>query len=195
MGRNKEFDTSVVLRKAMEVFGHYGYEGTSLQLLLDGLGIARQSLYDTYGTKKELFISAVKHYVNEKTEAVISMLERPGPVKESIASIFTEVAEALKDQVRRNECFIMHSAIDQVPHVPEIAAFFKQDAVRLEQAFHQALVRAFKQGELSNRHDDLLALARYLNHARYSLTQAAKLTSNPVVLDDIVKVTLATLDL
>jgi TetR/AcrR family transcriptional repressor of nem operon len=56
------------------------------------------------------------------------------------------------------------------------------------------LIRAYEQGELSDRHDDMLALARYLNHARYSLTQAAKLTSNPEVLDDIVKVTLSTLD-
>ena len=60
MARNKEFDPSIVLHKSMEIFGHYGYEGTSLQNLLEGLGIARQSLYDTYGTKRDLFISAVK---------------------------------------------------------------------------------------------------------------------------------------
>ncbi|MBD5006639.1 TetR family transcriptional regulator, partial [Xanthomonas citri pv. citri] len=47
MGRNKEFDTALVLHRAIEVFGEYGYEGTSLQDLLSHLGIARQSLYDT----------------------------------------------------------------------------------------------------------------------------------------------------
>ena len=57
MGRSKEFDTTLVLHKAMEIFGHYGYEGTSSQNLLDGLGIARQSLYDTYGTKRSVHIS------------------------------------------------------------------------------------------------------------------------------------------
>ncbi|MCP1310000.1 TetR/AcrR family transcriptional regulator [Paenibacillus tyrfis] len=194
MGRNKEFDTTVVLRKAMEVFGHYGYEGTSLQILLDGLGIARQSLYDTYGTKKDLFISAVKHYTNEKSTVVLTRLDRPGSVKAAITDIFREIAAALKDEARRKECFIMHSAIDQVPHVPEIAAFFEKDASRLEEAFYQALVRAYEQGELSDRHGDLRALARYLNHSRYSLTQAAKLTPEPKVLDDIVKVTLSALD-
>ncbi|GLI09309.1 putative HTH-type transcriptional regulator YezE [Paenibacillus tyrfis] len=194
MGRNKEFDTTVVLRKAMEVFGHYGYEGTSLQILLDGLGIARQSLYDTYGTKKDLFISAVKHYTNEKSAALVARLNRPGSVKAAITDIFCEIAAALKDEARRKECFIMHSAIDQVPHVPEIAAFFEQDASRLEEAYYRALVRAYEQGELSDRHSDLRALARYLNHSRYSLTQAAKLTSDPKVLDDIIKVTLSALD-
>ncbi|MDQ0492364.1 TetR/AcrR family transcriptional regulator [Paenibacillus brasilensis] len=193
MGRSKEFDTTLVLHKAMEVFGHYGYEGTSLQNLLDGLGIARQSLYDTYGTKRDLFISAVKHYMNDKSAAVISYLERPGSAKKAITDIIYEVVAVLKDEQRRKECFIMHSAIDQVPHDPDIAEFFKQDTARLEQAFYKALVRAQKQGDLSERLNPL-ALARYLNQARYSLTQAAKLTSDPEVLDDIAAVTLTALD-
>jgi TetR/AcrR family transcriptional regulator, transcriptional repressor for nem operon len=193
MGRSKEFDTTVVLHKAMEVFGHYGYEGTTLQHLLEGLGIARQSLYDTYGTKRELFISAVKHYVNEKSALVISYLERSGPVKPAIADIFHEAVSVLKDELRRRQCFIMHSAIDQVPHDPEIAELFKQDAARLEKAFYEALVRAREQGELSE-HQNLLALARFLNHTRYSLTQAAKLTSDPEVLDHIAAVTLSALE-
>ncbi|MDT3429138.1 TetR/AcrR family transcriptional repressor of nem operon [Paenibacillus forsythiae] len=194
MARSKEFDTTLVLHKAMEVFGHYGFEGTSLQNLLDGLGIARQSLYDTYGTKRDLFISAVKYYVNEKSGAVISYLERSGSVKQAFSDIFHEIAAVLKDDQRRKECFILYSAIDQVPHDPEIAAFFKHDMERLEQAFYDALVRAREQGELSGRHDDLLALARYLYHARYALTQAAKLTDNPQVLDQIAAVTLSALD-
>lgn len=195
MGRSKEFDPTLVLHKAMEVFGQYGYEGASLQNLLDELGIARQSLYDTYGTKKDLFISAVKYYVNEKTAAVISYLERPGSVKESIADIFHGVAATLNDELRRKECFIMHSAIAQVPHDPEITEFLEKDVARLEKAFYEALVRAQKQGELSNGHENLLALARYLNHARYSLTQVAKLTKDPQVLEDVVAVTLSVLDI
>ncbi|PYI52592.1 TetR/AcrR family transcriptional regulator [Paenibacillus flagellatus] len=196
MGRSKEFDTTAVLHKAMEIFGHYGYEGTSLQNLLDGLGIARQSLYDTYGTKRDLFFSAVKHYVTGKTSAVLAHLERPGPVKEAVAGIFREGVAVLKDERRRKECFIMHSAIDQVPHDPEIAAFFRDDMARLEKAFHDALVRARERGELGGRreHADLVALARYLNHARYSLTQAAKLTTDPEVLDHIADVTISVLD-
>lgn len=194
MARSKEFDTTLVLHKAMEVFGHYGYEGASLQNLLDGLGIARQSLYDTYGTKRDLFLLAVKHYASEKTTAVISYLERPGSVKESIAEIFREIVTVLKDESRCKECFILLSAIDQVPHDTEIADFFRDDMARLEEAFYTALVRAQEQGELGHREKNLRALAQYLNHARYALTQAAKLTTNPEVLDHILTVTLSTLD-
>ncbi|GAA3411222.1 TetR/AcrR family transcriptional regulator [Paenibacillus hodogayensis] len=193
MARSKEFDMNLVLYKAMEVFGHYGYEGTSLQMLLDSLGIARQSLYDTYGTKRDLFIKAVKHYVNEKSSAVVSYLERTGPVKQTIADIFREIVTTLQDQDRRKECLILYSAIDQVPHDPEIAALFEQDRIRLEKAFHEALIRARDQGELSAE-QDLLALAKYLYHARYALTQVAKLSDDAKVLEQITAVTLSVLN-
>lgn len=193
MARSKEFDMNLVLHKAMEVFGHYGYEGTSLPVLLEGLGIARQSLYDTYGTKKDLFIKAVKHYVNEKSSAVVVHLEKSESVKEAIHAIFREIVFVLQDEDRRKECFILYSAIDQVPHEPEIAALFEEDRNRLERAFYEALVRAKQAQELSTD-QDLQALARYLYHARYALTQVAKLTSDPKVLEEITTVTLSTLE-
>ncbi|MFE4710291.1 TetR/AcrR family transcriptional regulator [Paenibacillus sp. NPDC056722] len=193
MARSKEFDTNLVLHKAMEVFGHYGYEGTSLQILLDGLGIARQSLYDTYGTKRDLFVKAVKHYLNEKSSAVVSYLERTESVKQSIEKIFSEIVATLQDADRRKECLILYSAIDQVPHDPEIAALFEQDRIRLEKAFHEALIRAKDQNEL-NTQQDLLALAKYLYHARYALTQVAKLSDDAKVLEEITAVTLSVLN-
>ncbi|WP_025716798.1 TetR/AcrR family transcriptional regulator [Paenibacillus sp. 1-18] len=193
MARNKEFDTTLVLHKAMEVFGHYGYEGTSLQLLLEGLGIARQSLYDTYGTKRDLFIKAVNHYVDEKSSAVVAYLQQASSVKKAFTDIFAVIMNTLMDEQRRKECFILYSAIDQVPHDPEIAALFERDKLRLEQAFYEALVRGQQQGEIGANQDPQ-ELARYLYHARYALTQAAKLTDDPKVLEQITAVTLTVLD-
>lgn len=193
MARSKEFDTTLTLHKAMEVFGYYGYEGTSLQLLLEELGIARQSLYDTYGTKRDLFVTAVKHYVNEKSSAVVIYLSRTEAVKNAISDIFSEIVSILRDEKRRKACLILSSAIDQVPHDPEVAVLFAQDKHRLEDALYQALSRAQNQGGL-NPNLDSLALARYLYHARYALTQAAKLNNDPMVLEQIMKVTLTVLE-
>ena len=193
MARNKEFDPSIVLHKSMEIFGHYGYEGTSLQNLIEGLGIARQSLYDTFGTKRDLFVSAVKQYINGKSAVVISYLENSESVKNAISEIFYEGISVLKDDVKRKECFIMDSAIAQVPHDQEIAEFFNQDLKRLEEAFYKALKRGQEQGELGKQ-KDISALAKYLNHSRYSLTQVAKLSADHKVLDDFVAVILTTLD-
>ncbi|GED28749.1 hypothetical protein BAG01nite_48510 [Brevibacillus agri] len=88
----------------------------------------------------------------------------------------------------------MQSAIEQVPHIPEIAEFFLHDIERLEKAFYEALVRAKQQGELKDRRQDLRSIAHFLNYSRLSLTQTAKLQPSPDVLDEIVKTTLSILD-
>ena len=62
MGRSKEFDTDKALIQAMELFWSNGYEKTSIQDLLDVMGIHRKSLYDTFGDKHELYMEAVKRY-------------------------------------------------------------------------------------------------------------------------------------
>ncbi|NIK70549.1 MULTISPECIES: TetR/AcrR family transcriptional regulator [unclassified Paenibacillus] len=193
MARSKEFDKTVVLRKAMEVFGHYGYEGASLQLLLDELGIARQSLYDTYGTKRDLFVQAVKHYVNEKSDAVVAYLTKTDSVKQAITEIFHSIVETLTDEERRKECLILNSAIDQVPHDPEIGKLFMEDKNRLEAALYQALAHGREKGEI-NPDRDLRAMAQYLYHARYGLTQAAKLTDDPKDLQQIMSITLSVME-
>lgn len=194
LGRNKEFDTALVLHRAIEVFGEYGYEGTSLQDLLSHLGIARQSLYDTYGTKRDLFLSAVKSYLEGKNAAVMERLEAPGSVKEAIRDIFQEGVNALRDPERAKACYIINSAIEQIPHDPELARYFERQSKQLEDAFYHGLLRAKDQGELNGEDTDISALARYLNQSRLSLTFIAKVTADMDRLQDHVDVSLSVLD-
>src|ERR1700761_6486460 len=49
VGRQKEFDTELVLEEAMKVFWRKGYDGASITDLTDAMGIARPSLYSTFG--------------------------------------------------------------------------------------------------------------------------------------------------
>ena len=43
----------------MNVFWRFGYEHTSLDVLMREMGIARQSLYDTFGDKRSLVPAGV----------------------------------------------------------------------------------------------------------------------------------------
>jgi len=62
MARPKEFDAEQALDAAIGVFREHGYEGSSAQMLIDAMGIGRQSLYDTFGDKWQLYRSAVDRY-------------------------------------------------------------------------------------------------------------------------------------
>jgi len=62
MGRTKQFNRQAALEDAMKVFWAKGFHGTSMQDLVDELGVNRQSLYDTFGGKHELFEAALERY-------------------------------------------------------------------------------------------------------------------------------------
>ena len=62
MARPREFDRETALQEAIKVFSDHGYEGSSTEMLLRAMGIGRQSLYDTFGDKRRLYLEALQHY-------------------------------------------------------------------------------------------------------------------------------------
>ena len=62
MARPREFDADTALDGAIGVFREHGFEGASAEMLVGAMGIGRQSLYDTFGDKWQLYRSAVRRY-------------------------------------------------------------------------------------------------------------------------------------
>ena len=62
MARPKAFNKDDALAAAMEVFWTTGYERASLDVLLKAMGISKQSLYDTFGDKRALYLEALTRY-------------------------------------------------------------------------------------------------------------------------------------
>jgi TetR/AcrR family transcriptional regulator, transcriptional repressor for nem operon len=62
MARPLAFDPQEKLHQAMLLFWRKGYESTSVQDLVDGLGINRFSLYNTFGDKEALFEQVLDYY-------------------------------------------------------------------------------------------------------------------------------------
>jgi TetR/AcrR family transcriptional repressor of nem operon len=73
MPRPRSFDEADVVARAREAFAETGFAGTSLDTLLEATGLARQSLYNTFGGKKELFMRAFLSDTAEALEAVESV--------------------------------------------------------------------------------------------------------------------------
>ena len=60
-GRKLAFDRAIALGKAMDLFWQKGYNATGLTELLEHMQIQRQSLYNTFGSKHDLFLQAIAH--------------------------------------------------------------------------------------------------------------------------------------
>ncbi|MEL6428205.1 MAG: TetR/AcrR family transcriptional regulator [Planctomycetota bacterium] len=74
-GRPKEFVREEALARALEAFWAGGYVATGLGDLTAAMGIGRQSLYDTFGDKRQLFMEALDAYCNGQQAAMRQMLE------------------------------------------------------------------------------------------------------------------------
>src|ERR1700674_266810 len=73
MARPKEFDREDALRRAIPVFWKKGFARTSTEDLVAAMGIGKQSLYDTFGDKRGLFLEALRTY---NSEGVASLVKR-----------------------------------------------------------------------------------------------------------------------
>ncbi len=82
MPRPRSFDEADVIARARTAFAETGFAGTSLDTLLEATGLARQSLYNTFGGKKELFMRAFLSDAAEAVDAVESIKKgSPSPIR------------------------------------------------------------------------------------------------------------------
>ncbi|MFE9728594.1 TetR/AcrR family transcriptional regulator [Streptomyces sp. NPDC005794] len=68
MARTKSFEPAVALEKAMLEFWQHGYERTSTDTLTAAMGVGKRSLYDTFGSKHDLYLRTLTTYI-EHAEA------------------------------------------------------------------------------------------------------------------------------
>lgn len=71
----KNFDVDDTLRKAGEAFWTHGYEATSMQTLLEAMGIQKGSFYDTYGSKRDAYLRSLEQYLDERFGAFETLAE------------------------------------------------------------------------------------------------------------------------
>jgi AcrR family transcriptional regulator len=95
MARPKEFDRDTALQKAVAVFCDHGYDGASTEELLRAMDISRQSLYDTFGDKRQLYLQALQQYVADSVgEQIRALNSSPSSLKGVEAALQAFVAKA-----------------------------------------------------------------------------------------------------
>jgi TetR/AcrR family transcriptional repressor of nem operon len=193
VARTKEFDPDVALRDALCLFWERGYEATSMADLVERLGIARASIYATFGGKRELYLKALDRYGELSDPHLLAGLSQPGPALPAVRALVTRYAtEAAGDEGRRG-CFIVNTAVELAPHDTAAARRVQASWDYLETALATALIRAQAQGELAQGRDPR-ALARCLLVFLQGLRVMGKAATEPGRLRDAAEQALTLLD-
>ncbi|GAA2210475.1 TetR/AcrR family transcriptional regulator [Nonomuraea monospora] len=189
MARSKEFDPEVALQQALELFWERGYEATSMADLVERLGLARASIYATFGGKRELYLKALERYLEQGR--VIERLSQPGPALPAVqAFLDSYVAEILADELRRG-CMVVNTAVEFASRDAVVLAKVVTSWAELETALAGTLIRARAQGEIPAGKDPQ-ALARFLLVLLQGLRVLGRADPDPRRLRDAVEQAMTT---
>jgi TetR/AcrR family transcriptional regulator, transcriptional repressor for nem operon len=182
MARKKEFDISQAAHKAADVFRKKGFDGTSMQDLVDVLNLSRSSIYETFGNKKELYLVALDHYTNV-VDDLTSILYESGPPKTVLDKFFVKIIEHNEIE----SCFMVQASLEMITHL-DVMDRVSRNTIKRENAFLFLLERALSNGEL-HENQNLPTLSKYLVNVTNGLAVTSRTTDKPT-LDQIVKMSL-----
>lgn len=187
MARTKEFNEEQALDKAIEIFWHKGYNGTSAQDLVNHLGLSRSSLYDTFGDKQKLFVKSLKHYQKQNLDGLKTLFENAENIKTALTDIFKQaVIESLQDRITKG-CFMVNSAVELAMHDPEIAKIVHDNQKVVEEIFYNAVKKGQESGQISDK-QEARSLARFIFNNYSGIRVLARTgEKDKQVYDDILK--------
>jgi TetR/AcrR family transcriptional repressor of nem operon len=169
-GPRKSFDPDLALERARDVFWRRGYDGAALSALEAAMGIGRKSLYDTFGSKRELFLRALEHYGDTVIRRICEGLEDPrGAPLENLGRVLHKL-QRHHASPQSHGCLLGVAMAQADPRDVELAAALRAQLARLEDAFARTFRRARADGALSAD-----ARPRELARAFVGLTQGMAL--------------------
>lgn len=193
MARTKEFDEKNVLEKAMNLFWTKGFSGTSAQNLVNGLGISRSSLYDTFGDKHLLFIKSLEYYRENMAGKLIRMINESTDIEDTVRRIFqTIVNESLSDKLSKG-CFMVNSTVELAPNDAQISAIIDANTQDIEDSFYRIIKKGQQLGTIPEG-SSARSLSRFLFNTITGLRVLAKTKRmNREVFDDVVSIAISVL--
>ena len=193
MARIKEFNTEEALDKAVEIFWQKGYNATSANDLVKGLGLSRSSIYSTFTDKRTLFIKSLDRYRSKNVAAMLNMIKQSDDIPATIAEVFKLIIEQdIRAKIPKG-CFIVNTGIELAAQDNEIARIVNENTKNIESTFRAAIEKGQKLGQISKKHK-ALSLARFISNNISGLRVTIKSNNEKAILDDIVRMCLSVLN-
>ncbi|MDF2535866.1 MAG: TetR family transcriptional regulator [Bacillales bacterium] len=190
MARKREFDEDEALKQAMQLFWVQGYEKTSMEDLVNQMGVHRKSIYDTFGNKHELFIKALEHYKTSIGQQMLLYIANKESALDKMKALFDF-------SIRSNEelakgCLVVNTAVELSLHDEVIAQIVRTNFNETEKVIYQLLQLGQTTGEFSSKLD-LAVTTQFIHNALIGIRVQLKTTDGQPKLQPIIDMTLQVL--
>ncbi|MCF2520684.1 TetR/AcrR family transcriptional regulator [Dyadobacter sp. CY351] len=159
MARTKAFEPVEKLERAKDIFWQKGYQATSMQDLVDTMGLNRGSIYDTYGDKHSLFLMCLKSYSDGMLNDYLQATDAAKSPVKAIEKIIKRAAARTIDEGKT--CMGVKSAFELASDDEEVHAILKENTGSVVNVLKDLIRKAQKADEINAKRDPAM-LANFI---------------------------------
>ncbi len=151
MPRTKAFRREEALDRAMTLFWKKGYHATSMQDLVDGMGINRSSMYDTFGDKHSLFLEALATY--KKKFGPSDYYLKFHSAVEGIRTLVDDYIKEIISDSDNKGCFILNCTTEFSDEDKEVNKLLRGNLSDFQKLLTSLIAKGQQQSELNDNKD------------------------------------------
>jgi TetR/AcrR family transcriptional repressor of nem operon len=154
MARPREFDEDIALERAMDVFWRKGYMATSTDDLMEAMGIGRGSFYNTFVSKRKVYLRTLDRYLSVLEEGgPYRMLREMEPGSEALQALLGSYIDSVGSEHGSHGCYFVHVAKEHRGEDPEVQKAIKAGIARMKEILTEHMKIARQQGILPDHVD------------------------------------------
>lgn len=192
MARPEVFNREEVLVKARDLFWDKGFNGTSMNDLVETTGLNRSSLYNSFGNKMAIYKTVLIKYQEDSQDIFQNAIQRASNPRDAIQFIFENfISEIIKD-TKGKGCFSLNCKAELSRSNLSIKEYLdKMQELSIE--LFRELIQEGQELGLINKSESAEDYAYYLFSSFQGLRMTGILTRNRDRLEHIVGNTLQVL--
>lgn len=191
MARKKGFERSEALRTAVLVFQRQGFGATTTDDLRHAMGIGRQSFYDTFISKEDIYLEALQVYTSDRFAMFLEHSYKYKSPLEAILNILLIIPN--EDEKHRNLSCLGISSVCEFGETNRAVSLINKTSVSSLLTLLAALVTEGQvKGEIKSSLNPSL-IANYLLTLISGLRINARSETSPEIMTQIVEVAVSAL--
>ncbi len=148
MPKVETFDREVVLDKITALFWKRGFNGTSMQEIVDASGLNRSSLYNSFGDKFKLYLECLKFYRKKQQGEAIPNLKKINP-RAALRIFYEDVPRSIDNNIADRGCLITNCTTELINQNKEIDAYVAESVEATLDFFRELILLGIDQGEFA----------------------------------------------
>ena len=156
-GRPREFDREEALGRAVGAFHQKGFDATSLDELASAMSMNRPSIYNAFGDKESVYLSALDHFTDHLKKEVGKRIASEATLEKALTRAYQGALDVYFSEDPARGCFVFCTApVEALAH-PEIQEKLQGVLKELDTVLEMKFRQAQESGEISSELNATLA--------------------------------------